>query len=79
MLDDKQILRSKDLIKILKLSRSTIWRRVKIGNFPKPFVLGGNNSSNSAVGWLAADIYSWIEKQKILTETKKGTGLPAIL
>jgi len=71
MSNNPEILRTRDLINLLKLSRSTIWRRIKIGNFPKPFGLGGGSAINAAKGWLADDVYSWIEKQKSLTETNK--------
>ena len=36
-----EILRIKDVIKITQLSRTSIWRYVKSGSFPKPVALGG--------------------------------------
>ena len=64
MLNNKEILRLKDVAKLLKLSRSTIWRRVQKNSFPQPFTLGGGSSNNAAKGWTATDIYHWIEQQK---------------
>ena len=42
------------------LSRSTIYLRIKKGDFPKPISLG-----DRAVGWLEKDIEDWLE-QKII-------------
>ena len=40
------------------LSRSTIYLKVAQGSFPKPVSLGPR-----AVGWVAAEIDAWLEKQ----------------
>jgi prophage regulatory protein len=40
---------------ITGLSRSTIYLRIKNGEFPKPISLGGR-----AVGWLERDIQAWL-------------------
>ena len=40
------------------LSRSTIYLRIKKGNFPKPISLG-----DRAVGWLEKDINDWLEQR----------------
>ena len=40
------------------LSRSTIYLRVAEGSFPRPVNLGGR-----AVGWIEAEIESWIAQQ----------------
>jgi prophage regulatory protein len=40
---------------ITGLSRSTIYLRMKNGEFPKPISLGGR-----AVGWLEGDIQAWL-------------------
>lgn len=41
------------------LSRSTIYRRIAEGSFPKAIQLGSSRS----VGWLESDIEKWIETQ----------------
>lgn len=41
------------------LSRSTIYSRVAQGSFPKPVPLGGPR----AVGWVEAQVDSWIQRQ----------------
>ena len=38
------------------LSRSTLWRMVKEGTFPKPLRLG-----KKAIGWRESDILNWLE------------------
>lgn len=40
------------------LSRSTIYLRIKKGDFPKPISLG-----DRAVGWLENDIDDWLDKK----------------
>jgi len=40
------------------LSRSTIYLRVKEGQFPKPVSLGGRS-----VGWIESEIQAWLEEQ----------------
>jgi len=49
------------------LSRSTIYRRIAEGKFPKPIQLGTSRS----VGWLEADIEQWIETQISLTNSEE--------
>ena len=52
------ILRIKEVLSKVGLSRATIWRRVKAGDFPAPLRLGGPNTR--AVGWDSAAIDQWI-------------------
>ncbi len=40
------------------LSRSTIYARVKLGEFPAPIGLGAR-----AVGWLESEIDEWLSEQ----------------
>ena len=39
------------------LSRSTIYKRIASGTFPKPVPLGDH-----AVGWAASEIAAWIQR-----------------
>lgn len=55
---EQAILRWRDIIRVVRLSRVTIWRRVKDGDFPKPVRLGGPRSR--AVGWRRTDIERWL-------------------
>jgi len=54
-----QLLRRPDVEKKTGLSRSTIYKRIDEGTFPKPIPLGGR-----LVAWLETDIQDWI-KQRI--------------
>lgn len=51
-----QIWRLKKVMEVTGLGRSTIYLRIKNGNFPKPICLGAGR----AVGWLASEIEEWI-------------------
>ena len=44
------------------LSRSTIYRRLAGGSFPKPLSLGAR-----AVGWIEEEVDEWIRKQIALS------------
>ena len=41
------------------LSRSSIYKRITDGTFPRQIRLGGGR----AVGWLASEIQDWIQQQ----------------
>ena len=50
-----RILRTKEIVALTGWSRTTIWRKVKSGDFPPPFALGPNSN-----GW-TEDLYaSWL-------------------
>ena len=51
-----KILRRKDVEEIVGLSRSTIYKLMSTGAFPRSFRLGPR-----AVGWRLSDIEAWIE------------------
>ena len=53
MINDKY-LRRREVEKVTGLSRSTIYRRIEQGTFPRPFDLGGN-----AVRWRETDLVAW--------------------
>jgi len=42
-------------------SRTTIWRKVKDGEFPPPIDLGHDRK-----GWLESDIVEWLQSRKTL-------------
>ena len=52
------ILRLADLIEVTKLSRSTLLRRVKAGEFPQPVRLGPLGTTSK--GWRASDVEAWL-------------------
>ena len=55
---DRQILRVADLEDMLNLSRTTIWRLRRAGEFPQPIRLSAN-----AVGWTAEVIDKWLAER----------------
>ena len=55
---DKAILRCREVVKYCGLSRATIERRVREGEFPKPIPLGGK-----AKGWLVSEVDAWLHSQ----------------
>ena len=50
-----RILRPKEVMRMIGLSRVTIWRMEHDGKFPKRAVLGGRS-----IGWMDTEIYQWI-------------------
>ncbi len=53
-----KILRLKDVIEKTGLARSTIYKYVCAGTFPKPIPLGGRS-----VGWVDAEVHRWITER----------------
>ncbi len=51
------------------LSRVTIWRRVRDGDFPSPIRLGGPKTR--AVGWRRSEIEDWLKA--LGQETEEGS------
>ena len=55
-----EILRMPNVLAMTSLSRTTLWRRVREGTFPRPLRLGGERSR--AVGWRRGEVEEWIRK-----------------
>ncbi len=55
---NQQFLRLPQVREIVGLSRSEIYRRVSIGDFPKPVSLGAR-----AVGWVSGEVQAWVKQQ----------------
>ena len=53
------ILRTPVVLALIGLSRTSLWRRVRVGDFPAPVRLGGRGSR--AVGWRRVDVERWLE------------------
>lgn len=56
-----KILRIKEISELLSLSKSTIWRLRREGNFPEPLQLGPRS-----VGWYESDVMEWIKSRNRL-------------
>ncbi len=50
-----RIIRLKEVSNVTGLARSTIYKYVSEGNFPKPVSLG-----DRCVGWLESEVQGWI-------------------
>lgn len=55
------IARRHEVIQRTGLSYTTIWRKVKSGEFPKPVKL---SDSGTAIGWRSNEIDSWLESRE---------------
>jgi len=55
-----QILRMREVIQRIGLSRSTIYKLMENNDFPKPMKLG-----SQAIGWRDTEIEAWIENRPL--------------
>ena len=60
-MNSEEIIRMPALMERLSLSRTTIWRLVKSGDFPPPIRLGGPKSS--AAGWRSSVVDQWLQSR----------------
>lgn len=58
-LSEKQVLRSFDVQKLTGLSRTTLWRLSRLGDFPTPIKL-----STRCVGWRRTEIEQWLDNRE---------------
>jgi len=70
---EQAILREKDVIRFVGLSRTSIWRKERAGLFPARVRLGGGR----AVGWLRADLEAWARGLKDQGSQEKGAARDA--
>lgn len=61
----KQFYRRTSLEEMLGISRSTIYRMMKVGEFPRPTKLG-----RRAVGWPEDEIEQWLRSKANSTDYK---------
>ncbi|MBT6717584.1 MAG: AlpA family phage regulatory protein [Nitrospina sp.] len=57
---DPKVLSIKQLTEVTGLSAVTVWRREKIGKFPRRRQLGSRR-----VGWIAREIDAWIDARPV--------------
>ncbi|UNM00903.1 helix-turn-helix transcriptional regulator [Ectopseudomonas mendocina] len=55
---EDRFIRLPELIHITGRKRSTIYRDIKEGSFPKQFKLG-----RRSVGWLSTEVHRWMQSQ----------------
>lgn len=51
-----RVLRMKMVVEITGLARSTVYKYIAEGIFPKPITLGGRS-----VGWVESEVFAWIQ------------------
>lgn len=51
-----RILRMKMVVEITGLARSTVYKYIAEGIFPKPITLGSRS-----VGWVESEVFAWIQ------------------
>lgn len=57
-----RLLRRREVEKITSMSRSSIYRLMQDGKFPRPVRVGP-----AAVRWKASDISAWLESRPVVT------------
>jgi predicted DNA-binding transcriptional regulator AlpA len=58
--NNKLFYRQRELTaRVLPFSATTLWRKVKSGDFPAPIKLGA-----SITAWKASDVADWIKRQE---------------
>ena len=57
--DGARVLRFKQVAALVGLGKSSIYRKVQEGTFPKPIKLGSARAS----GWISTEVYDWIDDQ----------------
>jgi prophage regulatory protein len=55
-----KILREPELLKLVGLSRTTLWRRERAGDFPRRRKL-----SSRSVGWVLSEVLQWIDQRPL--------------
>ena len=55
-----QVLRMPEVLSRIGLSRSTLWRLIRAGEFPRPIRLG-----RRSVGWIEYDVEAWIKSRSL--------------
>jgi prophage regulatory protein len=53
-----RVLRWPEVADITGLSRTTVWRLVRAGRFPRPI-----NPTPSTTGWFASEIAEWLQRR----------------
>lgn len=57
-IEDCRLLRKSDVLRICALSRSSLYAKIKVGEFPRPVRLGPRS-----VAWREREVRDWIESR----------------
>lgn len=58
------IIRLPEVMRLVGLSRASIYRRMDQGSFPKQIQLSNSAARGGAVGWSLVEVLAWIEANK---------------
>jgi prophage regulatory protein len=58
-LNNSKCLREKELLTVIPFSKSTLWRNVQNGTFPKPIKL-----SEKVTAWSMTEVEDWLNKKR---------------
>jgi prophage regulatory protein len=58
------LIRLPEVMALTGLSRTSIYRRVKDGMFPKSVSLSESNARSAPIAWSLAEVKAWIEERK---------------
>lgn len=59
-----ELIRLPEVKRLVGLSRTTIYRRVKDKTFPQPVPLSESEARGAPIGWSRAEVTAWVEKRK---------------
>jgi len=62
-----KVLRVAEVIEKTGLARSTVYKYVDLGMFPRPISLGGKS-----VGWIDSEIHEWLQEKQIERDMRYG-------
>ncbi len=60
---DERYIKVSEVAKRIGVARSTIYRWVDEGHFPKPVIFGPVKDYNSTSRWLRTEVEQWIESR----------------
>ena len=63
-----RVLRLADVMEKTGRARSTIYKYVDLGRFPRPISLGGKS-----VGWIDSEIHEWLQEKQVERDLMHGT------
>lgn len=61
-MQEPKLLRIRDVLSLIPVSKRSIYRMIERGEFPKPVRLSPSSGKTSAVAWLHSDIIDFISR-----------------
>lgn len=70
--DPDRILRSNEVVSLTGLSRTTLWRLERTGDFPQRRRL-----SSFAVGWVLSEVLEWLDSRQAIVSSDSQSSVSA--